>query len=326
MTNNILFLLLKKKNTMIISFLLFLFVILVILFVLFFSMPANGKYRSIDDIILKINSRITVEMNENTKSIISLNGPVDIRGRVAGNVISVGKPVYVQGVVENNVIVLGSDIVLTEGSAIRKNAVTFGGDILQSHGSMIGGKEQEINFLSHWNFSGFLERFSFLVKYPIFYFNFILTANLLFIRIIFIMAITALTVVLLPRQIISVANSIQQQLWKNLFIGFLAVIFIFPLTLFLGVAVVGIPLIPVIMLLFILAGFIGGIAVNYIVGYCMLGAFNLENSAMIWCVFSGLIILELLKMIPLAAIIIFPFLYFLSIGGVIYTIFGRKLV
>ncbi len=327
MTNNILFLLLKKKNTITISFLLFLFTIFALLLVFSFSMPVNGKnssIRSINNIILKINSRITVDINEITKSIISLNGPVDIKGRVDGNVISVGKSVYVQGVVENNVIVLGGDIILTEGSAIRKNAVTFGGNILQSHGAMIGGKGQEINFLSHWNFSGFLKSFSYLIQYPKFYFNFPLPVNFLLFRIIFIMAITALIVVLLPKQIISVANAIQQQLWKNLIIAFLAVISIFPFALFLGVTIVGITVIPLIMLLFMLAGFIGGIAVNYIVGYHMLGVFNLENPAMIWCVFSGLIILELLKTIPLSAIIVSPFFYLLGLGSVIYTIFGTR--
>ncbi len=320
-SNNSTFLLMEKKNISIIRS-LFLLLIFFIQFLL--PLQANAEDLSNHN-IFKIDSRVTVEIDEVYRTIISLNGPVDVKGRVIGNVISVGKPVYIQGLVENDVIVLGDDIVLTEGSAIRGDAITIGGEILQSHGSMIGGNLKEISLLPRWNFSVFLERLFYFVQYPIFYSGFNLPANFLFIRIVFTLTIAALTVTLLPKQVVNIANSIQHQLWKNLFIGLLAVICIIPITAFLGITIVGIPLIPILIVFLVLAGLIGGIALNYIVGYRMLSAFNIENTAMIWSVISGLFILEILRMIPLMAIIILPLLYILGLGGVIYTRFGNKM-
>ena len=151
-SNNI-FLLMEKKYILIIRS-LFLLLIFFIQYLL--PLQANAEDLSNHN-IFKIDSRVTVEIDEVYRTIISLNKPVDVKGRVIGNVISVGKPVYIQGLVENYVIVLGDDIVLTEGSAIRGNAVTIGGEILQSHGSMIGGNMKEINHLFRWSFSEFSE-------------------------------------------------------------------------------------------------------------------------------------------------------------------------
>ncbi|MFW6149428.1 MAG: hypothetical protein ACOC6D_06190, partial [Atribacterota bacterium] len=67
MADNILFFLLKKKNALVI---LFLFFLSFMLFILSFSIPANGKNRTIDKKILRINSEIMVEINENTKNVL----------------------------------------------------------------------------------------------------------------------------------------------------------------------------------------------------------------------------------------------------------------
>lgn len=167
----------SKNGTYLISFLFLLFIFFN---VLLFPLPANGKDGNMDDTILRMNSEIRVEINEVYNSIISLNGPVDIRGRVVGNVISIGKPVYVHGEVGKNVLVLGADIVLAEGSAIRNNAVTIGGEILQSYGSIVGGNIKEINTFFRWDFSGFLDHLSYLAQYPFIYFSFFITRKLFF--------------------------------------------------------------------------------------------------------------------------------------------------
>ncbi len=322
--NNNIFTVLEKKSILHshspIIFLLFISCV-----ILFLPLQVNADDGNNNNVIFRINSGVTVEIDEVYKTIISLNGPVDISGWVTGSVISVGKPVYVQGIVEGDVINLGSDIVLTEGSAIRGNAVTIGGEILQSYGSMIGGNIKEINNLPSWNFQRFPERIPYFMQQLPFYFGFVLPENFLVFRIIFMLLIATLVVALLPKQVMTVAESIKYQPWKNFFIGLLGVICMVPITGLLGIALVGIPLIPVIIVLFILAGYIGGIAINYIVGHRILSAFNNSQSApIIWCVFSGLFIMEILKMMPVITAIVLPLLYLLGLGGVIYTRFGSK--
>ena len=135
---------------------------------------------------------------------------------------------------------------------------------------------------------------------------------------------TILVVALFPKQIIAIAEPIRHQPWKNLFIGFLAVICMVPIAVFLGITLVGIKHILIFIVLFMLAGFMGGIAVNYILGHRMLSAFNVENIPVLWCVFSGLFILEMLTMIPMIAIIILPILYLIGMGSIILTRFGSR--
>jgi len=183
MTNQILPLPVFGKRS--ILFILFLFLSIINCIILLIPLTANGEDGKNDSIFFRINSDVIVEIDEVFKTIVSLNGPVDIRGRVDGSVISVGNPVYVHGVVENNVLVLGADIVLTEGSAIRNDAVTIGGEILQSYGSMIGGNIKELNHFFHWNFKDFPGRLLYFIQRPFSYFGAVPLKNFLTFRIIF---------------------------------------------------------------------------------------------------------------------------------------------
>lgn len=311
-----------KKEPCLISFLFLLFVIF---HILLFPLSVNGKDGSMEHTIFRINSEVIVEINEVYDTIISLNSSVDIRGRVNGSVISLGKPVYIHGEVENNVLVLGADIILIEGSAIRNNTITIGGEILQSYGSMIGGNIQEMNNFFRWDFSGFMDQLTHFLQYPFIHFSFGSPGNFLLFRLIFMLVITALLVLLLPKKIKNVAESVQHQPWKAFFIGLLALLCLIPIIVFLGITIIGIIIIPIILLLFLLAGFIGGIAVNYLVGYRMLSAFNFKDIALLWGVFAGLVVLEMIRMIPVAAMVIFPLLYLLGLGGVIDSLFRGKI-
>ena len=289
-----------------------------------FLLPAYGEDNPPEKLIFRVNSSVLVEREAISKTILSLNGPVDVRGRVDGNIIAVGKPVYIQGVVENSVIVLGHDIILTEGSAIWGDAMAIGGEVLQSYGSLINGKIREMHPSFHWDLPGLWERFPFQENFPFFHFDFTLPEFILVFRLIFLVVITALTVVLLPKKIRDVSELIRLHPWKSFSMGLLVIICLLPVTVLLGMTVMGVLMIPVILLCIVLAGFIGGIGVKYFLGYHLLSALNIERVAMLWSVLSGLFMVEMLRLFPIVAVIILPFLFLLGLGGFMGTFTGGK--
>jgi len=303
---------------------IFLSVIVVLIISVYFSLYAQEKNKS--GVIFRMNYDILIGKNEVTETVISFNGEIDIEGKVAGSVISFGKPVYVKGAVGEDVVVFGSDIILTEGSMIKKDAVTIGGEVMQSYNSTIDGNITEMNKISGWQIRRFLRGLPY--HYHRFFnsIDFLLPSGYIFFRIIGMLVIAAIIVAFLPKHITTIAQSIREKPWKSLFIGLLGSVFLIPVIIFLGITIIGIPLIPIFIILLLIAGLIGGVSIYYLVGNRMLSAFNAGDAAVVWSVFAGLIILEIFKMIPLIGMIIFPILYLLGLGSVVLTRFGSRML
>ena len=298
------------------------FIALALLLLIWFTVTIEAQVTKRIGSIFELNRNVHIGKNEITGTVVVFNGEIDIEGQVKGTVVSFGKPVYVKGIIEEDVIVFGSNIILTEGSRINQDAVCIGGEVLRSYNSFIGGSITEIGKIAGWQIQSFIKKIPYRLRGSYAPFHFLLPDSLIVFRILAMLVIASLIVAFFPRPIKTIAASIQLKFWSVLLFGLLAIILLVPILLFLGVTIIGIPLIPIFLILFFIAGLMGGVGVNYMVGQRLLNSFNAGKGAVIWSVFVGLIILEIVKWIPLVGVFILPILYLTGLGSVILTRFG----
>ncbi len=273
------------------------------------------------DILFEINENIILQENEIASNIFSLNGQIEVNGIVEGSVFSIGKPVYIKGLVEENVIVLAGDIVLLENSSVRGNAIAINGDVLQSYGSMVWGGIKEVKIIPDLSKFPLFKNVNKFSWHPFYYLELpILSLVFQFITKLF---LAIFFVLLMPNKIMYYARSVQERPWKNLFLGII-VLFSMPiLIIFLGLTILGIPLIPILILLSLFIGYLGGLAIKYALGDILLNKINIKNKSPILIMFIGLLILELFMITPILRIIL-PVFYFLGLGTIINNLFFSK--
>ncbi|MFH1700428.1 MAG: hypothetical protein ABIE07_07550 [Candidatus Zixiibacteriota bacterium] len=169
---------------------------------------------------------------------------IDINERIEGTVFGFND-VVVKGLVTNDVISLKRVVVESSGE-IRGDVIA--GEIVRRRGGKIGGAREEIPI-----FKNLSPRIIGLSDFLLDYVKYIITAFWLFICMIFL--------ALMPNNLRRIVRKIKSAILSSFFWGLLIWISFIPLILILTITVIGIPLLPVVVILFpvlILLGYVGG--------------------------------------------------------------------
>jgi len=280
--------------------------------------------------LFRIGNNINIKEGEVVNTVFSIGGKVVVNGEVKGNIIAIGKLITVSGEVEKDIVSVGNNIVLKEGSVVGGDVILIGGKILRWEGSEVRGKIKEIakfpfaqNFYHKFSNSPFN-------YHPFFYrgyspsFGVYLGGGFSPFKLIILLLIAGLVTFLFSQQINNIAFFVSREPGESLLFGILGAILIIPLTIALGMSVIGISLIFFLILLIIIANIIGVVGIDLLIGRRFLNTFNFKNPANLWCVFVGLIILEMIKTIPYLGGMIMLAVYLFGFGAVIKTRFGSK--
>lgn len=248
--------------------------------------------------VVVIGGNTVVEQGANG-DVVAILGSVDAKGSIHGDVVAIGGNVNLDGTVNGDLVAIGGKVFLKSGtvvngqvvaSAIEKDdSVVIRGDIVQPN----------IPFFQVPVREG-IDRVLIWLK-PVW-----LLISLL---------LLTLVVALYPGGVECIAESVGKDTWRDLGIGFIASILLFPLF----ITIIGI---PVVMLLVIAAKYLGYAGVTLFVGSKFLQAVNRGTGSLYPPVILGFLLLEALGFIPFLGGLIGLIIFWLSMGAMLDTKFG----
>lgn|GEM_PF-741155 len=187
---------------------------------------------------------------------LSMGGPVRVSGLVDGDVASMGGPVEISGEVTGDIASLGGNITLLSTATVGGDIASLGGRIEKGGGVMLKGKVSDMDLrllrrmlpgFTHgrWHSDGV--PFTGAMLLGLMMFSALATGLL----------VVVLPAVFFPKNVETAACAISADFWKAAGVGTLVVLGIFPGLLGLLISIIGIPLVPLALLLLACAGALG---------------------------------------------------------------------
>jgi hypothetical protein len=216
-----------------------------------------------------------------------------------------------------SIVKIGGSAVLTRTAVVGGDVVALGGIIAMGKGADVRGTLTEINSSNVSDaisnlLSDDWEGWSWL---------FALFSVVVFLTT---LVIAMLTVVLIPKPIITISEGITLHTYRATIAGFIGLMMIAPIAVLLTLSVIGIVLIPLQIVLVVCAAVFGLIAVAQTVGKRVLVLTKKTNDSLIRQTFWGLLILWIIGWIPYVGWMIKVLAIVLGMGGVMITRFGSK--
>lgn len=186
-------------------------------------------------------------------SLASLGGPTDISGTVAGDVASLGGAVKITGTIGGDVTSLGGEVTLGDRASVAGDVALLGGRLDRAGTGVVRGNVVRRDWKMMGRFAPLLARYGrteepeAVGKISVFYRIVRCAALLAFFAGIGLMAV--LMTALLPRQVESVAAAVRRDFWKSAAIGALILVLLVPGLLLMLISILGIPLVPMAILL-----------------------------------------------------------------------------
>ena len=251
----------------------------------------------------------------NAKGKVRIGGDVVVEeGTEVKDAVAVGGSVTVNGKVRDSAVAVGGLVILGPGAVIGKDVVSIGGAVKQAPGSKIHGDIVELNVPG---ISAIIP-FFFEETSASWFWTFKIASLLGF------LALAMLLVAVMPKPFNLITAYMQQNLGKITLIGILGLIVLIPLTLFLAISVIGIPLIAVEVLIAGIAFLVGYIAMAQLIGDKIAALIKRPALNVIWLTVLGLLALWLIGWIPLLGSLVKAAVIVLGFGGVLATLFTSR--
>ncbi len=200
-------------------------------------------------------------MGRAADDVSSFGGPINVIGEVAGDVSSLGGPVYVSGHVEGDISSLGGNVKLSSTAVVDGDISTMGGLVEKEDGAVHRGT---VTSFDARDIRRAVLDFGRVARQGEKRVSPLLAGGLATAGVIFLFSLLFTGVILLlvpavffPDHTRRAADAVRADFWRATGIGALITVAFFPAMLMLLVSILGIPLIPLAMLLFVFAGVLG---------------------------------------------------------------------
>jgi hypothetical protein len=263
---------------------------------IFMAVPCDAKN------IFKIGRDIIVEENQ----------PVD-------SATVIGGQLTVSGLVENNIVTIGGSVVLAGSAVVRGNVFCIGGVVVQGNGAHVYGHITEVNAS---NLFGAIS--------SAFYDNTdewsILTGIIYFCFFTLLFMLALLLSFLFPRSLNAVISSVEDNKAKSFIWGVLGTMMIAPLFMLLVFSFIGIPLMPLVFSIILMAFIFGFIAASALLGKFILTKIFLNHKrSLIRETMLGLIVWWIIGWLPFyIGMIIKGAVIIIGFGGVLLAVFHHR--
>lgn len=254
---------------------------------------------------------------------IQIQGDVKVMADeiVAGDAVAILGDVTVDGKVMGDVVAVMGDV--TVNGEVMGDVITIGGHVIRSDTSKIYGKVTQIGVGD--GIGRVISRFttygphSFNISFGKYRFPSIFT----FARFLGTVALAALCIILFPNSVKTATRDVDIQTGRKFLIG-LVILLLTPVVIGLMViTLLGIPLVPVAILLLAAAAFFGYISVSVFLGQKLKDHFHIKPSIFIEYIL-GAVLLRLLQLVPFVGTLISLTVMLYSIGITADTRFGTK--
>ena len=232
------------------------------------------------------------------------------RGERVDTIVTIGGDLTVLGDVEEDAVVIGGDLELGPAATVGGDAIAIGGAVLGADTAFVGGERIEVD--------GALRR---EVTREAWIAPPLATSLATLAQVLASFLISALLLAFVPRRVRGVAEQIRVHPGRATLFGLALLVLFVPLLGALTISVVGIPLIPVAVMLLAAVLVFGLTALGLRIGYA-LPFYSEERSAM-GALALGYTVLAILAIIPWAGALLIPLLALFAGGAVLTTWFGR---
>jgi hypothetical protein len=254
-------------------------------------------------------------VSASAKDKVRIGGDVIVEeGTEVKDAVAVGGNVTVYGKVRDSAVAVGGSVIIGPDAVIGKDVVSIGGAVQQAQGAVIHGDVVELN----------IPGVSAIVPFFIddtaasWFWTFKIASLLGF------LALAVLLVALLPKPFDLITDNVQQNVGKVILWALLGLVVLVPLTFFLIISVIGIPLIALEVLLAGIAFLVGYIAIAQLIGDKIAALMKRPALGVIWLTVMGLLALWLIGWVPVLGSVVKAAAILLGFGGVLATLFRPR--
>jgi hypothetical protein len=232
-------------------------------------------------------------------------------GERVDTVVTIGGDLTVLGEVEDDAIVVGGTLELGPHARVGGDAVAMGGHIVAANGATIGGEQRVLDSafardVARFELGPITSRLAVLVQ--------VLGSFLL----------SALILLFAPDRVRSVAASMRARPGRATLFGLGILLLFLPLLGALTISIVGIPLIPVVIMLLAAVFIFGMAALGLSLGYAM--PFYTQERSAVGALAIGYLLIAVVAMIPWVGGILLPLAGLFAGGATLGSWFGSRTV
>lgn len=238
-----------------------------------------------------------VPENTQVENVVVFGANARISGQVRGDVVSIGGSVFLNStaVVDGTAVAIGGKVEISEGARVYGEQVSIGLSSLGQLWPKIGSL----------GFHGW--RSSFALG-----------------RLLLVVFIGWIVYWLFPRQVEQTASVLNTDPAKASLFGLLSYLAIIPLTILLVITLLGIPLVPILWLLVLIARLLGQVALGLLAGRWLAPYLKLEVADMALALL-GLVVLALISFLPVIGGLASLFYGIVGFGAAVWTRLGTRL-
>ncbi|MBA7667251.1 hypothetical protein ES703_75336 [subsurface metagenome] len=269
---------------------------------------SQGALAKGENVLVEIGKDIVIAKGVEVDQAVAIGGDLTVLGKVKGNAVAIGGNLTLKSSAEigEDAVCIGGKLEKEEGAQVQGDAVNIGILKFPCFGKRalfrlgIGGLGGLLGWLSWWGI--FFGITKFIVE----------------------LILAILLVAFLPRQISVISDSLKKNWWRAILIGILVLICAPLLMVLVGITIVGLPLIPVIVMVLAVAGLLGRVSIFLLVGERLHRAFNPKPLSSIVTVILGAIALNLVGLVPILGPVIYALVLVFGLGAVFTTRFGTR--
>jgi len=277
--------------------------IFILILVLLMLIPVTAFAQSKNDRV-QIGGDITIDSDEVIMGdTVAIFGNITVNGKASGNVMAVFGNIRVNGEVMGDVTSVGGSIIRGETSKIYGKVTEIG--VLGIQGLINGKTRYGVN-LRPSIFSG-------NIRYSLFK----------FMRFLGLLAVGILVIILFPNTIKSASDLVEKEIGRKVLIGITIFLLIPVATILMFVTLIGIPLIPIFLILVYAAGFFGYLCISIFIGR-KLNEQIIKKPEVLLEFILGALILWLIQLVPFIGGLTSLTVLIISLGITAETRFGTK--
>jgi len=265
---------------------------------------------------------LTIEKGSVARSqVVAVGRDLRVDGEAAADVVAINGTALINGKVVGDVIVLGGDALLSSSARVEGDVFVLGGRLQAEQGARIEGRSVSYPTIS----SAWLT----LIEGP----SLGLSATspvILGAKLALLAAWLTLTLLLLAtsgRGVLSTSEQVRVEPLRNFFVGLTAVLALTMTGLFFSAfaaAIVGVPLLVLVVMLALMLKLWGMVAVFHAIGDWLGQQVFRRRFLALNCAAIGLLVLGTIKMIPWVGTWVWTVATLIAVGASLSTKFGRR--
>lgn len=255
-----------------------------------------------------------------THDLVKIGGDVEVKKATTVNdAVVIGGDLEISGDVLGDAVVFFGDVTVRNGAKVAGSTIAIFGKIFKEPDAVVSKDVFELSInkiISNMSNTS--------CSIPVMgmgaFWMFLVTVSIGF------LALFLLIAILFTGNIGAVSYYAESRMLKSFYYGILVSILVIPLTLFLLISIVGIPIIPLLMIVISAATLFGYAAMCQLIGLKFFKAFKKKGVPMFWEVVVGFAILFFVVMIPVLGWLIKTVVWMIGLGATIATKFGTRKV